>query len=90
MGLSARTPVTGLLALVGCLALFGCRSSDDGPLVQLTVRYQQTPARLRVSGSAQGERSFGPTLLPDPARLGQFVVSDYLSRRGGGAGRRAG
>jgi uncharacterized protein with von Willebrand factor type A (vWA) domain len=35
-------------------------------------------------------RNGGRVLLPDPARLGQFVVSDYLSRRGGGAGRRAG
>jgi uncharacterized protein with von Willebrand factor type A (vWA) domain len=35
-------------------------------------------------------RNGGRVLLPDPARLGQFVVSDYLSRRGGGARRRAG
>ena len=35
-------------------------------------------------------RNGGRVLLPDPARLGQYVVSDYLSRRGGGAGRRAG
>jgi uncharacterized protein with von Willebrand factor type A (vWA) domain len=35
-------------------------------------------------------RNGGRVLLPDPRRLGQYVVSDYLSRRGGRRGRRAG
>jgi uncharacterized protein with von Willebrand factor type A (vWA) domain len=35
-------------------------------------------------------RNGGRVLLPDPGRLGQFVVSDYLSRRGGRASRRTG
>ena len=35
-------------------------------------------------------RNGGRVLLPDPLRLGQYVVSDYLSRRSGHRSRRAG
>ncbi len=35
-------------------------------------------------------RNGGRVLLPDPRRLGQYVVSDYLSRRSGHRSRRAG
>ena len=43
---------------------------DDDPRL---TRFMQDLAR----------RNGGRVLLPDPARLGQYVVSDYLSRRGG-------
>lgn len=35
-------------------------------------------------------RNGGRVLQPDPRRLGQYVVSDYLARRGGRGARRAG
>ncbi len=50
---------------------------DDDPRL---TRFMQELAR----------RNGGRVLLPDPRRLGQYVVSDYLSRRTGRGSRRAG
>ena len=50
---------------------------DDDPRL---TRFMQELAR----------RNGGRVLLPDPRRLGQYVVSDYLSRRTGRNSRRAG
>ncbi|HEX4699238.1 MAG TPA: hypothetical protein VH857_07765 [Actinomycetes bacterium] len=57
-----------------------------------TLNIFQLDDDLRLTSFMQdlARRNGGRVLLPDPARLGQFVVSDYLSRRGGGASRRAG
>jgi uncharacterized protein with von Willebrand factor type A (vWA) domain len=47
--------------------------------------------RLTAFVQELARRNGGRVFLPDPARLGQYVVSDYLRRRGGrGGGRRAG
>lgn len=46
--------------------------------------------RLTAFMQELAQRNGGRVLLPDPRRLGQYVVSDYLSRRGGRRGRRAG
>ncbi len=46
--------------------------------------------RLTAFMQDLARRNGGRVLLPDPRRLGQFVVSDYLSRRSGKRSRRAG
>jgi uncharacterized protein with von Willebrand factor type A (vWA) domain len=46
--------------------------------------------RLTMFMQDLARRNGGRVLLPDPRRLGQYVVSDYLSRRSGRRGRRAG
>jgi uncharacterized protein with von Willebrand factor type A (vWA) domain len=46
--------------------------------------------RLTAFMQDLARRNGGRVLLPDPRRLGQYVVSDYLARRGGRRGRRAG
>jgi uncharacterized protein with von Willebrand factor type A (vWA) domain len=46
--------------------------------------------RLTMFMQDLARRNGGRVLMPDPRRLGQFVVSDYLSRRAGRRGRRAG
>jgi uncharacterized protein with von Willebrand factor type A (vWA) domain len=46
--------------------------------------------RLTAFMQDLARRNGGRVLLPDPRRLGQYVVSDYLSRRAGRRARRAG
>jgi uncharacterized protein with von Willebrand factor type A (vWA) domain len=46
--------------------------------------------RLTMFMQDLARRNGGRVLLPDPRRLGQYVVSDYLARRSGRRGRRAG
>jgi uncharacterized protein with von Willebrand factor type A (vWA) domain len=46
--------------------------------------------RLTAFMQDLARRNGGRVLLPDPRRLGQYVVSDYLSRRTGRRSRRAG
>jgi uncharacterized protein with von Willebrand factor type A (vWA) domain len=46
--------------------------------------------RLTAFMQDLARRNGGRVLLPDPRRLGQYVVSDYLSRRAGRRTRRAG
>lgn len=46
--------------------------------------------RLMAFVKELARRNGGRVLRPDPARLGQYVVSDYLARRSGRGGRRAG
>ena len=46
--------------------------------------------RLTAFMQDLARRNGGRVLLPDPRRLGQYVVCDYLSRRAGRRGRRAG
>jgi uncharacterized protein with von Willebrand factor type A (vWA) domain len=46
--------------------------------------------RLTAFMQDLARRNGGRVLLPDPRRLGQYVVSDYLSRRAGRGSRRAG
>jgi uncharacterized protein with von Willebrand factor type A (vWA) domain len=46
--------------------------------------------RLTAFMQDLARRNGGRVLLPDPRRLGQYVVSDYLSRRAGRRSRRAG
>ncbi len=46
--------------------------------------------RLTAFMQDLARRNGGRVLLPDPQRLGQYVVSDYLSRRTGRRSRRAG
>jgi uncharacterized protein with von Willebrand factor type A (vWA) domain len=46
--------------------------------------------RLTAFMQDLARRNGGRVLLPDPRRLGQYVVSDYLSRRAGRRARRTG
>jgi len=46
--------------------------------------------RLTAFVQELARRNRGRVFLPDPGRLGQYVVSDYLDRRGGRRRRRAG